>query len=400
MSPQPRQSPDPLYGQDYGLQPTGIGYDPLSDPYSNESLGLLPPQLEPVPQDAGFDPGGRWSSALESLGTGYAPGPAPRGFLQSFASSAVGGLAKKGQRIAKKRAEYEQAAAEAKAATTKRNLAATDRYQQSRQEALMKIAGEGRAAARKTAEDVRVVTAEDLTRFPALSQIPVGTPIPKDAYEKATNAALKIPETPAEKRAGAAADRAASAADRATLAQERANRMSLVQSEGQLVNEYRQDPAIKGYQNIRSNLQTAREAAKQNNGIGDKAIVFAFMRSLEPENPNAVREGEAQSAQDAVGLLQSYQTTLKRFLKGDRFTPDGRKKVLAMIESNLRSRRETFDEANAQYADRARRWQVPPEGFIRSFPQDTVGTTQSRTDVSGASGETAAGINLHSLVRP
>jgi len=332
---------------------------------------------QPAPAPETFS-GGANPGFAERFGAAYDPNSIPAdGLLGGFLSGLAGGIAKRGQRTAAAREKFNAELKDRQRERDKANLEATKALREARQHGMAAIAGEARASLRKDAQENVMVTADLKRQFPALVNVAEGTSIPKETLQKAAGAALVIPETPAEKRAAAAAQRAADAADRATQAQERANRMALVQSENQLVGEYRQDPAIKGYQNIRSNFQTAREAAKQNNGIGDKAIVFAFMRSLEPENPNAVREGEAQSAQDAVGLLQSYQTTLKRFLKGDRFTPEGRKKVLDMIESNLRSRRETFDEANKQYEDRAKRWQVPPEGFIRSFPQDTASVRPS-----------------------
>lgn len=172
--------------------------------------------------------------------------------------------------------------------------------------------------------------------------------------------------------------RSMAATERTANAQERASRQATVQNTRGLVADYRQDSAIKGYQNVLANLKTAEAARTLQNGVGDVGIIFAYMRALEPENPNVVREGEYTNASKAAGIFERTKSLPKYFFQGDRLTDRGRDSIIRSIRAFLKSRRGAYDSANDQYRRQAEAFEVDPTLFIRESESETTGRgTQS-----------------------
>jgi hypothetical protein len=203
----------------------------------------------------------------------------------------------------------------------------------------------------KGAEDV--VTEADAKQLPWLK--------PAIGWKRSTAVSTFQPETEKDKRAAAREQRQIDAADRA-------NRLASANTVGKLVDDYRMDKAITGYQGVRSNYNTALAGEKQNSGPGDIAIIFSYMRALEPENPNAVREGEFDNAQKATGLLQTVKNLPQQYFAGNRLTREGRRHFLDTMEGVLKSRRPDFELANDQYKRRAESGGIDPSLVIRDFP--------------------------------
>ena len=130
------------------------------------------------------------------------------------------------------------------------------------------------------------------------------------------------------------------------------------------------DPHIKAYSEVRMHYEIAKRAASKQNGIGDHALIFAYMRAREPQNPNAVREGEFDTASKAVGALQGLaaKATLRRFLRGDILMPEGRELILDMLRSDVDAWQPWFDLASGQFVRRANMIGIdnPEELFMRS----------------------------------
>lgn len=186
--------------------------------------------------------------------------------------------------------------------------------------------------------------------------------------------ALKPPEpsSPAEQRAIAALELANRAADRADQAQKNTAMSGAI-------DDYRQDKRITGYQQVRSNLKTAEAAYKQQSGPGDIAIVFSYMRALEPENPNAVREGEYTNARKATGLFQTALNLPNKYFKGNQLSEEGRLYFLNTMRAMLKARRPAFDEGNKQFEGRADYGQYPANLVVSPFAEDTVSTARPAT---------------------
>lgn len=138
---------------------------------------------------------------------------------------------------------------------------------------------------------------------------------------------------------------------------------------GQLAGRYEDDSGLKGYEQSRRLVQQAETAATRNDGIGDLSLIFAYVRNNEPENINVVREGEVSTAAEAVGKLEKAKSALPQIMKGNRFTPEGRKRVVEYMKASLKTRRPGLDEANARFRREAEMFGTPTP-FIRDYQED------------------------------
>lgn len=349
-------------GEDDPYGPIGAApFEPSPEDELAQIYGIDPDYQEPELEQ--FEPTG-YQRFLEQFSTGLqgVQAPRPRNFLEGLLVGTATGLGNAGSRVAKARAQFELKQQERNKQTDADRREATRRYREAKSGDVLSRLKEERAAATKAIEQPKELQRiEDEAKARA-----VGT----------RKAAEGQPETPAEKRARATAERAEAAAQRQADAADRQARLAQVQTIGGLADDYRIDPAIKGYRNVKVNLRTAESGAKEKSGPGDIALVFSFMRALEPENPNVVREGEYANARTAAGALQKYVNLPARFFKGTQLTDEGRGYFLKTMRGQLNSRKADFELANTQYKRRAEAGGVDPTLFIYD---DEIGSANSRT---------------------
>jgi hypothetical protein len=227
--------------------------------------------------------------------------------------------------------------------------------------------------------DKPIVDDNLIAQYPDIPGLPrlKGSRVDRDFLTKFT---VEEPGREADRQRRASADARAEATNqRAADAAERAARALLGTSEGRLVDDYRVDKNVIAYQNVRSNIQTAQVAAKQRNGTGDVALIFSYMRALEPDNPNVVREGDFKVARLAAGQLQKLRSLPARFFSGDLLTDDGRQYFLKQMNESLQARKPAFESANTRFKRRASQQGITPENVITEY-RDTPGGLGSDRD--------------------
>jgi hypothetical protein len=336
---------------------------------TDEELGVPPLELQSLPGLSQRDPRLEFLASLSGLG-GAVTRP-PRSFGEGLAGGFATGLGGAAQRVAAERDRLEALTEQRRREINAQNLEATRAHRTERAAALKERAKETERKTEKQAEYERDnPTVGELKRrspelAPMLNRLPDTERLPPEVYREIQKRLL--PETPAEIRARAASERAEETARRALEANERANRLAAATTVGKMVDDYRADPAVRGFQNVRFNLNTAEESAKLRSGPGDIAMIFSYMRALEPENPNVVREGEYRNARQATGALQRVQALPDRFFKGSQLTDEGREYFLTQMRTTLRSRREDYVQANDQYKRRAEAGGVDPSLIIREY---------------------------------
>jgi hypothetical protein len=132
----------------------------------------------------------------------------------------------------------------------------------------------------------------------------------------------------------------------------------------QIADRYERDPRVKGYMMMLSNVATGVDAARQQNGAGDVALIFSYMRALEPDNQNVVREGDVRLVREAISLLNKLKIAPQRLMRGDLLTPEAREMFLRQMRDALKTRARGLERANSIYRARARRFGVDPGYFI------------------------------------
>ena len=138
-------------------------------------------------------------------------------------------------------------------------------------------------------------------------------------------------------RGSAAASFASAAASRATAARETAAAGQISagiipsdkrpEAEGRLRKEY--SDQTKGYQDVKSAF--SRITASQDNAAGDLALIFNYMKMLDPGS--TVREGEFASAQNATGVPDRILNKYNNILSGERLNPDQRKQFIGQART-------------------------------------------------------------------
>jgi hypothetical protein len=98
------------------------------------------------------------------------------------------------------------------------------------------------------------------------------------------------------------------------------------EAEGKFRKEY--SDQTKGYQEVKSAY--GRVLASQETAAGDLALIFNYMKMLDPGS--VVREGEFATAQNATGVPERIQNLYNNLVKGERLNPDQRKMFAKQAE--------------------------------------------------------------------
>jgi hypothetical protein len=340
-------------------------------PPGEEELAQL---IGPEPEAAPFDPqefeANPFARILERVAMSpQAPQPRPRDFWQGLAGGFASGLRGEGARVATARERFEKRQDARRLTYDEERRKETEKYREKRSDAIRDAYKAHRVTKDKQTEyerDNPMVTEQDAAASPMLASL-VGQRVPVATLRRA-----QMGDSPAETRAADAGVRAADSAARAARMEERQHKLDALRTVQDLRTSYRMDDDIKGYQNTVKHYGVGVSAARQNNGIGDHALIFSYMRAREPENPNAVREGEFDTASKAVGAIQNValKASLRRFMRGDILLPEGRQMILDMMKADVEAKRPTFEIANRQYRNSAGLLGIDdPESFFLRDPQ-------------------------------
>lgn len=132
--------------------------------------------------------------------------------------------------------------------------------------------------------------------------------------------------------------------------------------------EFQALPNVKGYEQARGaadrleRLVTSSKDGKFGTGAGDIAMVFNFMKTLDPES--IVMPGEAATARNAPGLSDQMRNWYNLLISGQFLTPETRKDFLNVVNSELDSRKGIAINEARRYRGLARGVQVNPEHVV------------------------------------
>jgi len=144
----------------------------------------------------------------------------------------------------------------------------------------------------------------------------------------------------------------------------------------QLRTQIKTDPDISDFVVVRDNYERVKAGAKSKTGIGDLAVIFAYMKVLDPTS--VVRETEYKNASEAIGKIPLLSATPKRWLQGDKLTPEGRAGFLREIEALYRAKLTSHQRAVSYYEEIARDLGIDPKLVLRDY------TAPSAPTASGA----------------
>jgi hypothetical protein len=217
----------------------------------------------------------------------------------------------------------------------------------------------------------------------------------------ATELGLTQAQTAQARSATAAheAARRASEANRAA-AEEQARRISegvvppekRPEAERNLRTDYRN--ATAGFRDVRDSFQ--RVLASQNTPQGDIALIFSYMKMLDPGS--VVREGEFATAQNAAGIPDRVVNLYNKALTGNGLNETQRKNIRAQADSlftktaaDERRVRDGISRIATNYGLNTDNIFIETETFIPTVPQPAPAPDRGRGRSSAAPAEQARG---------
>jgi hypothetical protein len=135
---------------------------------------------------------------------------------------------------------------------------------------------------------------------------------------------------------------------------------------GRLADDYTQQS--KDYLTRLQARDAIRTAATNPSAAGDLALIFAFMRMLDPGS--TVREGEFANAQNAAGVPDTIRNAYNRAMTGERLNPAQRADFMAQAESQFASAQRRQRGLVNVFTGRAKRAGLNPEDVVIDY--DTV----------------------------
>lgn len=143
----------------------------------------------------------------------------------------------------------------------------------------------------------------------------------------------------------------------------------LTKSQKQTVNDItddvRQDPDIKDFVVARDGYERVKAGEQLNSPQGDIAIVFGYMKLLDPSS--VVREGEFATAENTAGLDGKIRVLYNKLLNGERLTAQQRAEFTRGANSLYQTKERNYRRAYGQYENRAKQSGIDPNLVLRDY---------------------------------
>lgn len=149
-------------------------------------------------------------------------------------------------------------------------------------------------------------------------------------------------------------------------------------------------PEVKSFSEAQTSFRKIESAAKDASAAGDLALIFAYMKVLDPGS--TVREGEFANAQNAAGVPQQVINLYNRAASGERLNPAQRQDFLTSSRRLFDAQRMAYTEQRGRYRTLAERSGVNPddvtgvEGKTEAPPAAPPGAAKQAAPAEPASG--------------
>lgn len=142
------------------------------------------------------------------------------------------------------------------------------------------------------------------------------------------------------------------------------------------------DTQSKDYRAATDSYQRVLSAAKEPSAAGDLALIFAYMRTLDPGS--TVREGEFATAQNAGSVPSRIWAQYNKMLSGERLAPEQRTDFVHKAGQLWQGQKEIDSKRREKYSKLATRAGVAPPDVIGDeinvdVPTSALGVGQNTT---------------------
>lgn len=138
--------------------------------------------------------------------------------------------------------------------------------------------------------------------------------------------------------------------------------------EKQLRSEYTTE--AKPFTELRTNFQKIDAASKDQTGASDIALVYSFMKMLDPTS--VVREGEFATAEQAGGIDSRVVSLYNRVINGERLSPQVRQQFAQQASRQYEQQYKTYQKIKSKYDQLAKQYGLDPS---RVAPDITYGVS-------------------------
>lgn len=138
-------------------------------------------------------------------------------------------------------------------------------------------------------------------------------------------------------------------------------------NEMELRKEYDMLPEVKDYKIVRSNYERIRQGVQMGTGAGDAAVVFGYMKMLDPTS--VVREGEQASARNAAGVPEGLRGMYNNIIGGGQLSAEARQQILGAAEKVYGESSNNIEDVNKRYGGYAGAWKLDPSRIVSPTEQ-------------------------------
>ena len=114
----------------------------------------------------------------------------------------------------------------------------------------------------------------------------------------------------------------------------------------------------KPFSDLRTNYSRIKAANQDNTGASDIAMVYSFMKMLDPTS--VVREGEFATTENAGGVPQQIQSLYNKVINGQRLTPEVRQQFVQQADRQYQEQYNTYKQIQSTYVNLAKQYNLDP----------------------------------------
>ncbi len=126
----------------------------------------------------------------------------------------------------------------------------------------------------------------------------------------------------------------------------------------------------KDYIQVRDSYGRIQESAKNPSAAGDLALIFNYMKMLDPGS--TVREGEFATAQNSAGIPDRIRAAYNKVIEGERLADNTRNDFTSRAGALYKRQLATHKKNTAQYSALAKRYGVDPQNVTTDFTMDEM----------------------------
>ena len=126
---------------------------------------------------------------------------------------------------------------------------------------------------------------------------------------------------------------------------------------------------------VRDSYGRIQESAKNPSAAGDLALVFNYMKMLDPGS--TVREGEFATAQNSAGIPDRVRAMYNKSINGERLADTTRKDFVTRSDMLYKRQLNSHKKLESQFKGMAKKYNLDPDRTVPDYTSDTPANSPS-----------------------